>query len=383
MTHETCVENARRVANEVLAPHAADNDKLGRFSTEAVRAMGEAGLLALVVPTEFGGAGLGPRTFAAVVATLAEADASVAMVFMMHTCATQCLVAGAARSKAVTEIVRDIAKGTHLTTLAFSEKGSRSHFWAPVSRAVRVGDKTRLTALKSWVTSAGEADSYVVSSQVPDATGPTDTALYLVRKDASGVRVAAPWDGLGLRANASSPMTLEACDVDDDALVTPEGGGFKAMLEVVLPWFNLGSACVALGLCRASVGSTIAHLKTASFEHMGGVKLGEALPNLRANLANMQIETDGLEARVADFVATLEKPSDVTMLRVLEAKAAAGEVAIRVTQDAMRTCGGAAFSRHTGIERFFRDAQAGAVMAPTVDVLREFIGKALLGLPLF
>ena len=71
------------------------------------------------------------------------------------------------------------------------------------------------------------------------------------------------------------------------------------------------------------------------------------------------------------------------MLRVLEVKAAAGETAIAVTALAMRTCGGAAFSRHTGIERFFRDAQAGAVMAPTNDVLREFIGKALLGLPLF
>ena len=71
------------------------------------------------------------------------------------------------------------------------------------------------------------------------------------------------------------------------------------------------------------------------------------------------------------------------MLRVLESKAAAGDAAIRVTSDAMRVCGGAAFSGHTGIDRFFRDAHAGAVMAPTVDVLREFIGKALLGIPLF
>jgi alkylation response protein AidB-like acyl-CoA dehydrogenase len=116
---------------------------------------------------------------------------------------------------------------------------------------------------------------------------------------------------------------------------------------------------------------------------MGNVKLGEALPNLRANLANMQIDTDGLAARVSDLVDSLEKPSEVTILRVLEAKASGGETAIRVTQDAMRTCGGAAFSRHTGVERFFRDAQAGAIMAPTVDVVRDFIGKALLGIPLF
>ena len=211
------------------------------------------------------------------------------MVYMMHICATQCYVAGEARSAAATAALGEIAKGTHLATLAFSEKGSRSHFWAPVSRAVRAGDKTRLSALKSWVTSAGMADSYVVSSQVPESKGPTDTALYLVRKNAGGIRVGAPWDGLGLRANASSPMTLEACDVGEDALVTEEGGGFKAMLEVVLPWFCLGSAGVALGLCRASVASTVTHLKTTAFEHMGGAKLGEALPNLRAKLAGMQI----------------------------------------------------------------------------------------------
>jgi alkylation response protein AidB-like acyl-CoA dehydrogenase len=384
MTNDECIENARKVAREVLAPHAADNDRLARFSPEAVRAMGEAGLLGLVVPSESGGAGLGPRAFADVLTILAEADASVGMVFTMHVCATQCLIAGAQRSKQAAAALREIAKGTHLTTLAFSEKGSRSHFWAPVSRGERIGsDKTRLNALKSWVTSAGAADSYIVSSQGPDAKGPTDTALYLVRKDSPGLRVQSPWEGLGLRANASSPMVLEACEVDKDALLTEEGGGFKAMLDVVLPWFSLGSACVALGLCRASVASTVTHLRTANFEHMGGAKLGEALPNLRANVANMHIETEGLAARVAALVASLEKPSEATMLRVLEAKAAAGETAIRVTQDAMRTCGGAAFSRHNGIERFFRDAQAGAVMAPTVEVVRDFIGKALLGIPLF
>ena len=97
----------------------------------------------------------------------------------------------------------------------------------------------------------------------------------------------------------------------------------------------------------------------------------------------MQIETDGLQARIDDAIGHLERPGELTMLRVLEVKAAAGETAIAVTSHAMRVCGGAAFSRHTGIERFFRDAQAGAVMAPTSDVLREFIGKALLGVPLF
>jgi alkylation response protein AidB-like acyl-CoA dehydrogenase len=154
------------------------------------------------------------------------------------------------------------------------------------------------------------------------------------------------------------------------------------MLEIVLPLFNLGQAAVSLGICRAVSAATAAHLKAARFEHLGA-SLGEALPNLRSQLATMQIETDGLAARIDDTIRHLEHPGDLTMLRVLEIKAAAGETAIAVTSLAMRTCGGAAFSGRTGIERFFRDAQAGAVMAPTNDVLREFIGKSLLGLPLF
>ena len=97
----------------------------------------------------------------------------------------------------------------------------------------------------------------------------------------------------------------------------------------------------------------------------------------------MQIDTDGLAARIDDLVDHLERPRETTMLRVLETKAAAGEAAIGVTSAAMRACGGAAFSRHMNIERLFRDAHAGVVMAPTGDVLREFIAKAILGMPLF
>jgi alkylation response protein AidB-like acyl-CoA dehydrogenase len=381
MDHEAAVSKAKETADRVLVPAARQNDKEGRFSSEAIAALGQAGLLGLTLPGEAGGAGQGPRTFAAVTATLAEADASVAMVYLMHICATA-TIAAARSDTALGDTLREIAAGRHLATLAFSEAGSRSHFWAPVSRAVRNGSGVHLSARKSWVTSAGHAQSYVVSSLSPDGTGPTDSTLYLVPAGTRGLTVAGPWDGLGLRANASAPMTLEDCEVPSGCRLTEDGAGFKAMLEIVLPLFNLGTSAVALGLCRAAVAGTAAHLKTARFEHLGQ-SLGESLPTLRAQLAAMQIETDGLSARIDDFVDHLERPRDTTMLRALECKAAAGEVAIGVTSTAMRVCGGAAFSRHMSIERLFRDAHAGAVMAPTGDVLREFIAKAILGMPLF
>jgi alkylation response protein AidB-like acyl-CoA dehydrogenase len=381
MNHETALSKATEIAASVLAPAARQNDKEGRFSSEAVDALGRAGLLGLMLPAELGGSGLGPRSFAAVTAALAEADASVAMVYLMHICAVA-TIAAAPPGAAVEPILREIAAGRHLSTLAISESGSRSHFWAPVSRARRNGAGVHLTAKKSFVTSAGNAQSYVVSSLAPDGTGPTDSTLYLVPADSPGLLVAGPWDGLGLRANASAPMTLDGCEVPPQLRLTDDGAGFKAMLEVALPPFNLGTASVSLGLCRAAVAGTAAHLKSARFEHLGQ-SLGESLPTLRAQLATMQIDTDGLAARIDDLVEHLERPRETTMLRVLETKAAAGEIAIGVTSAAMRACGGAAFSRHMNIERLFRDAHAGAVMAPTGDVLREFIAKAILGMPLF
>lgn len=381
MNHETALSKARDIAGSVMAPTARQNDKEGRFSSEAVDALGQAGLLGLMLPAELGGSGLGPPTFAAVTAALAEADASVAMVYLMHICAVA-TIAAAPPGAAVEPILREIAAGRHLSTLAISESGSRSHFWAPVSRARRNGVGVKLTAKKSFVTSAGNAQSYVVSSLAPDGAGPTDSTLYLVPADSPGLSVAGPWDGLGLRANASAPMTLEDCEVPSELRLTDDGAGFKAMLEVALPPFNLGTASVSLGLCRAAVAGTAAHLKSARFEHLGQT-LGESLPTLRAQLATMQIDTDELAARIDDLVEHLERPRETTMLRVLETKAAAGEVAIAVTSAAMRVCGGAAFSRHMNIERLFRDAHAGAVMAPTGDVLRDFIAKAILGMPLF
>jgi alkylation response protein AidB-like acyl-CoA dehydrogenase len=383
MTHDVAVLKAREIASHVLVPSAGQNDKAGQFSTDAVEALGESGLLGLLLPVDFGGAGLGPRTFAVVTATLAEADASVAMVYLMHILGTTAISAARpSAGQALAPILREIGAGRHLSTLAFSEAGSRSHFWAPISRAHRHGSGVRISAKKSWVTSAGYAHSYVVSALAPEGAGPTDSTLYLLAAETRGLSVAGPWDGLGLRANASAPVALDDCEVPSDFQLTDDGAGFPAMLNVVLPLFSLGSSAVALGLCRAAVAGTTSHLKSAKFEHLGQ-SLGESLPTLRAQLAAMQIDTDGLSARIDDLVEHLEKPRDTTMLRVLESKAAAGDVAISVTSAAMRVCGGAAFSKHLGIERLFRDAHAGAVMAPTGDVLREFVGKSLLGIPLF
>jgi alkylation response protein AidB-like acyl-CoA dehydrogenase len=138
---------------------------------------------------------------------------------------------------------------------------------------------------------------------------------------------------------------------------------------------------MANGLCRAAVAATTAHLTAAGFEHTG-TKLRD-LPNLRARLAQMSVRTEQARALLGYTLGAMEEASKATALLVLQARLAALEAAVDVTDLGMKACGGAAFSKHLTLERLFRDARAGWVMAPTVDHLNDFIGKALTGLPLF
>jgi alkylation response protein AidB-like acyl-CoA dehydrogenase len=136
MNHETALSNAKEIADRVLATAAQQNDKKGRIPSQAVATFGRAGLLRMMLPAEVGGFALGPRPFAATVPTLAEADASVEVVYLMHVSAAA-TIAAARPGAAAAPTVKEIAAGRHLSTLAFSEAGSRSHFWAPVSRGRR------------------------------------------------------------------------------------------------------------------------------------------------------------------------------------------------------------------------------------------------------
>ena len=244
MNHETAVSNAKDIADRVLAPAARQNDKEARFSSDAVKALGPAGLLGIMLPADMGGAALGPRTFSAVVSALAEADASVAMVYLMHVCATA-TIAAARKDATVAPTLKEIAAGRHLSTLAFSEAGSRSHFWAPVSRAKRNAAGVHITAKKSFVTSAGQAHSYVVSALAPEGAGPTASTLYLISSGTRGLTVAGPWDGLGLRANASAPMTLDDCEVAPEFAANGRRrrlpGHVAGRLAAVQSW--LGGGC--------------------------------------------------------------------------------------------------------------------------------------------
>jgi alkylation response protein AidB-like acyl-CoA dehydrogenase len=362
------------VVAEVIAPSAAEVDQHAQFPRSNLDALAKAGLLGLISAKEVGGLGEDTRAAALVVEKIAEACGSTAMVVCMHYCATAVL-----EKFGPTEVRKAIAAGRHVSTLAFSEAGSRSHFWAPLGTATAAGGGIVLDGMKSWITSAGEADSYVWSSKPVSAEGAS--TIWLVSAKAAGVSTVAPFDGLGMRGNASSPVKGAGVQVTEADRLGADGGGFDIMMGVVLPTFQLLNASASLGIAESALGKAAAHAGQTKFQHLGQA-LAE-LPTIRAYLAKARIKLDAARALRDDTLAALQANRADAMLRVLEVKAAAGETALEVTDTAMRVCGGAAFRKDVGIERHFRDARAASVMAPTSDVLYDFIGKAVCGLPLF
>jgi alkylation response protein AidB-like acyl-CoA dehydrogenase len=307
-----------------------------------------------------------------VVERVARECGSTAMVLTMHYVGAT--VVEAFGSDAVR---RDIAAGRHLSTLAFSETGSRSHFWAPLGSATRTAAGVRLDGRKSWVTSAHHATAYVWSSRSVDGDRPC--TLWLVPRATSGLQIAGGFDGLGLRGNDSTPVHADGAVIPEANRLGDDGGGLDIMLGTVLPVFNVLTASVALGLMEGAAERTRAHVVGTRHAHLD-TSLAD-LPTIRAYVARMRIAIDQTRALRDDTLDALERGRADASLRVLECKCGAGEAATGVLDLAMRVCGGAAFRRDVGVERFFRDARAGTVMAPTTDQLYDFIGRAVCGLP--
>lgn len=369
---DTATNDVAQVARE----HAIAVDANGSFPTEVISAARESGLLGLTTNEAHGGRGCSPRDAGQVVERVAQECGSSAMVLAMHYSANAVIEAYGSEGTR-----RDVGAGKHLSTLAFSEAGSRSHFWAPVSTAKRKGDSVTLDAKKSWVTSANHAASYVWSSK--PAEGDEASTLWLVPSDANGLTVTGSFDGLGLRGNDSSPVGATGVSIPVDHRLGEDGAGFGIMMETVLPTFSMLNAAGSLGLAESLVAKTCEHVSGAKYEHIADGNALRDLPTIRAYVARMRIQVDMAKALWQSTFDAIEQGREDAALKVLETKAAAADTAAQVADVAMRVCGGMAFRKEVGVERRFRDTRASLVMAPTSDQLYDFVGKAVTGMPLF
>jgi alkylation response protein AidB-like acyl-CoA dehydrogenase len=368
---------------EAIAGSAAAVDHEARFPRAALDLLAAHGVLGIGLPEDLGGAGGGPREVVDAVEQVAGACASTGMVFVMNIVAAQILLAGTPPDDdgPKAQALAAIARGEQLSTLAFSERGSRGHFWAQVSRARVQDGGVIVDADKSWATAAGEVDSYVMATGAPDGESPVDTELYVVDAAADGIEVPSRFDGLGMRGNASAPLRVRGLYVSADRRLGAPGSGFALMMQATLPWFALGSAACSVGIAGAALAAAVEHATGARLAHLGSTLAD--VPAVRERLARAKVRHLEARALLREVAEQVAAGAPDAQLGVLAVKASAAEMASDVCDLCLRVGGGAAYSKHGPLERHFRDARAAAIMAPTTELLHDFIGKALCGQELF
>jgi alkylation response protein AidB-like acyl-CoA dehydrogenase len=365
------VESVREVARERIAPLAAAVDRDRSFPESSIRALAERGALGLLVPEEFGGEGAGLAELVVACEAVGGACASSGMVFLMHSVTAATIAVGGGERAA--EYLEAMAAGRKLGTLAFSERGTGAHFYAPELTAERENGEVRISGRKSFVTSGGHADIYLVLVRSGGGEGLDCYAVH----GGPGVSFEGQWDGLGMAGNSSVAAQFD-CVVDDAARIGGAGEGQALVFNAVAPFFLAGLAAVNVGIAAAALNAAVEHASTRRYA--SGESLAE-IQSIQHALANMDMSTRAARLVVGEAARLGDQADEGALVALMEAKVVATEAATSVTQTALEVCGGQGYTRALPIERHLRDARAGAVMAPTNGVLRNWTGKALAGLP--
>ncbi len=370
------IENAL----EELRKEAPRVDREAVFPKESLEILAKAGLMGLLVPESLGGADASFLGFSQKVMEIASCCASTAMVFVMHCCATTA-IRQLMPAEQRDEILRAMARGKHLATLSLSERATGIHANTSFSTSREHEGGFLLNAEKVFVTSGGYADSYVVTTQAVESNDPSVTSIYLVLKGSPGQSFNGKWEGLGLRGNASCGMTLTDCFVPASHLLGESGKGVSYSETIVMPRFLLGSASVYAGIAKGAFEAACKHVKNRSHAHTKE-SLAD-LPTIRQQVAEMKLALDQCINFIENTAKMIDDPQAGPELpvRLMESKLSACKVAKEVCSVAMHICGGIAYSGVLPVERHFRDALAGAVMAPSVDALLDMIGRAALEMP--
>lgn len=384
---------ARRIDDDVYARldaaidatvkvNADRNDRESRFPRENLRALAEAGWTGVLNEPQFGGLGLGHLDFAEAAYRIGQADASTGLIYVMHVGAAQTInLFGNTDQK---ERWLKANNGGLLGTYSTSERATGGHWWYNLSEASRDGDDYRVNAEKSFTTSSGQADYYVVQTRTPGAKDQADIIFFIVDGKAEGIE-SRPWDALGVRANHSGAIRYSNVHVPQRDRLGAEGQGKEIIYDGVSPVYLIGLGAVWEGVARGALNAAIAH--TTSFVHKDRNKSLSDYQAIRQELGAAKVLVETLRPWRNELAGKLDalwragKPQSEILIPLTEFKVHAAEVANKVAATALTVTGG--YGYHRGpIERAYRDARAAVAMGPSNVIARDWIGKAVVGLPL-
>ncbi len=363
--------HVREFARAEIASVAGELDREARFPWETLRKMGEMGLLGVMTPEAYGGAGLDTLSYAVVLEEIATADASHATIMSVTNGLPQSMLLKYGSEAQKQRYLPLLASGEWIGSFCLSEPHAGSDAVAMTTRARRVDGGYRLSGTKAWITGGGEAQLYLVMAKTDASAGARGVSCFLVENGASGMSFGRPERKLGQHAAVTTTVAFDDCFVPEEALLGGEGQGFVIAMAS-LDGGRIGIAALAVGVARAAFEAArdYAAQRTA---------FGEAIHNYQAigfSLADMDTRIEA--ARLLTFRAAWLRDRGYRVTReAAQAKLFASEAAARTTHDAIQVLGGYGYTQDYPVERYFRDARVTEIYEGTSEIQRMVIHRQI------
>jgi len=363
------LELTRELADAELAPRAADSEERGEFPREVLRMLGQAGLLGLPYPEEYGGGGQPYEVYLQVLEELARRWLAVAEGVSVHTLA--CYPTAAYGTDAQRKrFLPDLLGGDLLGAYCLSEPAGGSDPAAMTTRALRDGDDFVVTGTKAWITHAGHADFYNVFARTG---GPGSHGISCLLADAAtaGITPLRPERTMGLRASPVSQIAFDGALIPAERLLGDENGGFRIAMSA-LDGGRLGIAACAVGLAQAALDHAAAYARER--EQFGRPIM--QFQGLAFMLADMATQISAARALTL-AAARLRDAGRPYSVEAAKAKLFATDMAMRVTTDAVQVLGGYGYVADHPVERYMREAKVLQIVEGTNQIQRVVIARAL------
>jgi len=310
-----------------------------------------------------------------VVKEIAKACASTALVYVSHSIVEKAIeYAGSEAIKK--KWPPETLKKRGLGAFAVHEPGCGSNAGAITTRAKKDGDVYIVNGSKFFITSAGEADSYMVLVRTDPEKGPQGISTLLIEKETPGLSFGQPENKMGLTSTSSREMFFDDCRVPVENLIGREGEGTQIIGKTVIGWGFFGAAAISTGIARAATELAIKHAKERT---IGGQSIG-AHQAVQFMITDMILETEASEALLTTCAIQADQNPNTAVLNGLKVKLCTSENAVDVANKAIQVMGGHGYTQDYTVERLFRDARGLTLHFKTSEWLRQDIAKAALGL---
>ena len=366
---------ARQVSAERVRPGAGERDENRVFPRNEMRALGECGLLGLVVSENWGGAGADRETFVSVITEIGGVCASTALVYVSHA-VVQKAIDFAGTEAAKRKWLPAMLNGSLLGAFAVHEPDSGCDARAITTTARKQGDHYVVNGSKIFITSGGEAEVYLVLVRTDPEKGPQGMSTLLIEKDFPGLSFGRSEDKMGLRSTSSRQMFFQDCLVPAGNLVGVEGGGMQVLVQTVMGWGLFGAAGISVGIARSAVDIALKH---AGERTIAGQPIG-VHQAVQFMLSDMIVATEAARVLLQSCAAQADSVPGNAVANGFKAKLFASETAVEVADKAIQILGGHGYCRDYTVERLFRDARGLMLHFKTSEWLRQDIARAALGL---